>query len=148
MAVGGRRSVAAHGKRNARDGLVSAPVQCSTDGASAMSGISSGAPGLAWCATIRQPWLVAFAFGLLHGFGFAGALSEVGLPRHDIPLALLLFNLGVEAGQLLFIAALLAVRAAFLRLAPRMPLTLARLPTYGIGAAAAFWLIQRMAVIL
>lgn len=98
--------------------------------------------------TVRQPWLVAFAFGLLHGFGFAGALSEVGLPRHDIPLALLLFNLGVEAGQLLFIAALLAVRAAFLRLAPRMPLTLARLPTYGIGAAAAFWLIQRMAVIL
>ena len=98
--------------------------------------------------TIRQPWLVAFAFGLLHGFGFAGALSEVGLPRHDIPLALLLFNLGVEAGQLLFIAVLLTVRAAILRLAPRMPLVLARLPTYGIGAAAAFWLIQRMAVIL
>src|SRR6202000_3047394 len=54
--------------------------------------------------TVRQPWLVGLAFGLLHGFGFAGALSEVGLPRHDIPLALLLFNLGVEVGQLLFIA--------------------------------------------
>jgi hydrogenase/urease accessory protein HupE len=98
--------------------------------------------------TTRQPWLVAFAFGLLHGFGFAGALSQIGLPRHDIPLALLLFNLGVEAGQLLFIAALLLVRAAIVRLAPGMPPTLARLPTYGIGAAAAFWLIQRMAVIL
>ena len=98
--------------------------------------------------TTRQPWLVAFAFGLLHGFGFAGALSQIGLPRHDIPLALLLFNLGVEAGQLLFIAALLLVRAAILRLAPRLPLMLVRLPTYGIGAAAAFWLIQRMAVIL
>ena len=98
--------------------------------------------------TTRQPWLVAFAFGLLHGFGFAGALSQIGLPRHDIPLALLLFNLGVEAGQLLFIAALLLIRAAILRLMPRMPITLARLPTYGIGAAAAFWLIQRMAAIL
>jgi hydrogenase/urease accessory protein HupE len=98
--------------------------------------------------TIRQPWLVAFAFGLLHGFGFAGALSEIGLPRHDIPLALLLFNLGVEAGQLLFIAVLLLVRAAILRGAPGMPRILARAPTYGIGAGAAFWLIQRMAVIL
>jgi len=98
--------------------------------------------------TIRQPWLVAFAFGLLHGFGFASALSQIGLPQHDIPLALLLFNLGVEAGQLLFIAALLLVRAAILRLMPRMPITLARLPTYGIGAAAAFWLLQRMAAIL
>lgn len=97
--------------------------------------------------TIRQPWLVAFAFGLLHGFGFAGALSEVGLPRHDIPLALLLFNLGVEAGQLLFIAVLLAIRVVTLRFAPRVPLVLTRLPTYCIGAAAAFWLIQRMAVI-
>lgn len=98
--------------------------------------------------TARKPWLVAFAFGLLHGFGFAGALSAIGLPRHDIPLALLLFNLGVEAGQLLFIAALLLLRAAILRLAPRLPPALVRLPTYGIGAAAAFWLIQRMAVIL
>jgi hydrogenase/urease accessory protein HupE len=98
--------------------------------------------------TMRQPWIVAFAFGLLHGFGFAGALAEVGLPRHDIPLALLLFNLGVEAGQLIFIAVLLALRAAILRLAPRMPLLLARAPIYAIGAAAAFWLIGRMTVVL
>ena len=57
----------------------------------------------------RLPWLVAFAFGLLHGFGFAGALSEVGLPTHAIPLALLFFNVGVELGQLLFVAAVMAL---------------------------------------
>jgi hypothetical protein len=98
--------------------------------------------------TVRHPWVVAFAFGLLHGFGFAGALAEVGLPQHDIPLALLLFNLGVEAGQLIFIAALLALRFAIERAVPRMPLVVARMPTYAIGAAAALWLIQRMAAIL
>jgi hydrogenase/urease accessory protein HupE len=59
--------------------------------------------------TARAPWLVAFAFGLLHGFGFAGALAEVGLPQSDIPMALLTFNLGVEAGQLLFVAAVVGV---------------------------------------
>ena len=98
--------------------------------------------------TARYPWVVAFTFGLLHGFGFAGALAEVGLPPHDIPLALLLFNLGVEAGQLAFVAVLLAIRAALVRLIPRMPALLAALPTYGIGTAAAFWLIQRVAAIL
>ena len=57
--------------------------------------------------TARWPWLVAFCFGLLHGFGFAGALAEVGLPHHAIPIALLFFNLGVEIGQLAFVAAIL-----------------------------------------
>ena len=61
----------------------------------------AGAEGL----TARAPWVVAFAFGLLHGLGFAGALSEVGFPEGSIPLALLFFNVGVEIGQLLFIAA-------------------------------------------
>ena len=64
--------------------------------------------------TARTPWLVAFGFGLLHGFGFAGALAQVGLPPTDIPLSLLAFNLGVEAGQLSFIAAVLAVLYAAL----------------------------------
>ena len=68
----------------------------------------------------------AFTFGLLHGFGFAGALAEVGLPQHDIPLALFLFNLGVEAGQLVFVAALLALRWAILRFFPRISLAAAR----------------------
>src|SRR5690606_25366095 len=76
--------------------------------ASALARQGRGAPGL----SERAPWLGACAFGLLHGFGFAGALSEVGLPQSDIPLALLTFNLGVEAGQLAFVAAILGVVAA------------------------------------
>jgi hydrogenase/urease accessory protein HupE len=59
--------------------------------------------------TTRAPWLVALTFGLLHGFGFAGALTEVGLPQSDIPLALLFFNVGVEVGQLMFVSGVLVV---------------------------------------
>jgi hydrogenase/urease accessory protein HupE len=98
--------------------------------------------------TERWPWLVAFAFGLLHGFGFASALSEVGLPQNDIPVALLFFNLGVEVGQILFIAAVLAVIALFRKLARRAaisaPLWSWRVPPYAIGGVAAFWLFQRI----
>lgn len=103
--------------------------------------IGRGRAGLA----ARLPWLVAFSFGLLHGFGFAGALSEVGLPEGQIPAALLFFNLGVEAGQLLFIAAALALTAAATRvwLAPPRWAVLA-LP-YGIGSVAMFWMLQRVA---
>jgi hypothetical protein len=110
-----------------------------------------GRPGLA----ARAPWLVACAFGLLHGFGFAGALREVGLPERDVPLALLLFNLGVEAGQLLFIAAAVAVLAAVARRVGRREAGEAdpwhthaaiRTPVaYGVGALAAFWVVQRVA---
>jgi hypothetical protein len=99
-----------------------------------------GRPG--W--TRRWPWLVAFCFGLLHGFGFAGALREVGLPEQAIPLALLCFNLGVEIGQLLFLAAALPVigwirggRFAF-------PAWAWRVPAYGIGGIAAYWTIERV----
>lgn len=92
----------------------------------------------------RYPWLVAFIFGLLHGFGFAGALSEVGLPPSDIPMALLFFNLGVEAGQLIFvIAALLAgfiLRRITLRQLPRARVA----ATYVIGSIAAYWTIERV----
>src|SRR3977135_2650521 len=70
-----------------------------------------GMPSLA----ARWPWLIAFSFGLLHGFGFAGALAEVGLPHHAIPIALLFFNLGVEIGQLAFVAAVLASSELFRR---------------------------------
>jgi len=98
--------------------------------------------------TARYPWIVAFAFGLLHGLGFAGALTQIGLPRHDIPLALLLFNLGVETGQLLFVAALLALRAVLAHPTRNLPAWTIRLPDYAIGAAAAFWLIERTAAIL
>jgi hydrogenase/urease accessory protein HupE len=102
--------------------------------------------------TARRPWLIAFCFGLLHGFGFAGALAEVGLPSHAIPLALLFFNLGVEIGQLSFVAVVLGVfwlfrRAMALRLeSAQVQRTIDRLDViaaYAIGAVAASWLIER-----
>jgi hydrogenase/urease accessory protein HupE len=98
-----------------------------------------GRPGI----TRRWPWLVAFTFGLLHGFGFAGALSEIGLPEHAIPLALLFFNVGVELGQLLFIAAVFAVSFVLGRIP--FPAWAWRVPVYGIGTMAAFWTIERVA---
>lgn len=90
------------------------------------------------------PWLVAFAFGLLHGFGFAGALKEIGLPQTDVPMALLSFNLGVEAGQLLFVAAaLLAVRASTALVAiPFAPVRIAA--SYLIGTMSMLWLVTRI----
>jgi len=94
--------------------------------------------------TSQYPWLVAFAFGLLHGFGFAGALAEVGLPQTDIPLALLLFNLGVEAGQLLFVAAVLTLLWLGRQVVVAPPRWLRRAPAYAIGSLAAFWLIDRV----
>lgn len=91
------------------------------------------------------PWLVAFTFGLLHGFGFAGALKEIGLPQADVPLALLTFNLGVEAGQLLFVGFVLLVAAALTFLV-RRPVAGARtLAAYLIGISAMYWLIERLA---
>ena len=99
--------------------------------------------------TERFPWVVAFTFGLLHGFGFASALNEVGLPQSAIPVALLCFNVGVEIGQVLFIAAVFAVIAIARRLARRMALSQPawawRVPAYAIGSVAAFWIIQRIA---
>jgi hypothetical protein len=104
----------------------------------------------------RKPWLVAFSFGLLHGLGFAGALSEVGLPSQAIPVALAFFNIGVEVGQLLFIATVLGM----FKLAAAMPRIRAyggsggvwsltrvvKVPvSYSIGILGAFWLIDRTA---
>jgi hydrogenase/urease accessory protein HupE len=102
--------------------------------------------------TARWPWLIAFCFGLLHGFGFAGALAEVGLPQHAIPIALLFFNLGVEIGQLFFVTAVLAAgglfrRAIALRVEPALvQRTVNRIDVtaaYTIGAVSAYWLIER-----
>jgi len=97
--------------------------------------------------TITWPWLVAFMFGLLHGFGFAGALVDVGLPRGDIPLALFSFNVGVELGQLMFIAAILAIIAAARRFftIPRQAVIAS---AYGIGTIAAFWGVERLDAML
>jgi hydrogenase/urease accessory protein HupE len=105
-----------------------------------------GRPGLAARAA-RAPWLVAFAFGLLHGLGFAGALAEVGLPQKAIPVALLTFNIGVETGQLLFVGAVLAGAWAAKRLVPRLPAWSRYAPAYAIGGTATFWTIQRTVAI-
>jgi hydrogenase/urease accessory protein HupE len=97
---------------------------------------------------LRAPWIVAFIFGLLHGFGFAGALSEVGLPQMEIPLALLTFNVGVEAGQLLFIAVVIIALKISSTILIR-PLYWARpVVTYGIGGISAFWVIERVGAFL
>jgi hydrogenase/urease accessory protein HupE len=100
--------------------------------------------------TERFPWILAFTFGLLHGFGFASALSEIGLPQSAIPVALLFFNIGVEIGQLFFIASIFAVIALARQLAQRIgvsqPAWAWRVPAYAIGSIAAFWIIQRISV--
>ncbi|MDH5352618.1 MAG: HupE/UreJ family protein, partial [Betaproteobacteria bacterium] len=93
--------------------------------------------------TLRNPWVVAFAFGLLHGLGFAGALAAVGLPRADIPLALFLFNVGVEVGQLAFVGVLLALAWAARAWAIRWPQVVEMLPGYVVGSMGAFWTIER-----
>jgi hypothetical protein len=93
----------------------------------------------------RMPWLIAFVFGLLHGFGFAGALSEVGLPDGHIPLALLFFNIGVEAGQLLFVAAILSLTFLLRLVWSRWPEWIRLVPPYAIGIMAMFWVFERVA---
>lgn len=94
--------------------------------------------------TRRMPWLVAFGFGLFHGFGFAGALREIGLPDGEVAAALVSFNLGVEAGQLAVIAAVLALRRGIARLAPKVEPGAVRAASYAIGVVGAYWLIERV----
>jgi hypothetical protein len=98
--------------------------------------------------TISRPWVVAFAFGLLHGFGFASGLTTMGLPRAEIPVALLMFNVGVEAGQLLFVAVILLLERAFRVLEVRWPRAVELLLAYTVGSLGAYWTIQRMVVLL
>lgn len=97
--------------------------------------------------TYQKPWIVAFAFGLLHGFGFAGTLTKLGLPASEVPVALLFFNLGVEAGQLAFVAAFLAFVHSLRTLEIRWPAWTRPIPAYAIGSMASFWLVQRCAMI-
>jgi hypothetical protein len=97
----------------------------------------------------RYPWVVAFAFGLLHGFGFANALVKLGLPSSILPLGLLAFNVGVEIGQLIFIAVVLAAIALARRIARHLKIDAPswgwRVPPYAIGGIASFWVVQRVA---
>ena len=96
----------------------------------------------------RHPWVVAFAFGLLHGFGFAGALSEIGLPPSEIPIALLFFNIGVELGQLAFVAAVIGLWWSVRRLRFRWPEWSGAIPGYAVGTLATFWFIERALLVL
>jgi hydrogenase/urease accessory protein HupE len=103
-----------------------------------------GRPGM----TEKYPWVVALVFGLLHGLGFAGALADLGLPQQSIQVALLFFNIGVEVGQLLFIAAVFLLMALARTVTERIklpqPAWAWSIAPYGIGCAAAFWVIQRV----
>jgi len=98
--------------------------------------------------TIRHPWVVAFAFGLLHGFGFASGLTTMGLPQAEIPLALLLFNVGVEIGQLFFVLLILLLERSFRALEVRWPRLAQAFPGYTVGALGAYWTIQRTLILL
>ena len=98
--------------------------------------------------TLRHPWVVALAFGLLHGFGFASGLTEMGLPRAEIPLALLLFNVGVELGQLLFVFLVLAMARAYRVLEVRWRRWAELLPGYAVGSIGAFWTLQSLALLV
>lgn len=102
--------------------------------------VQAGKPSIAG----QKPWLVAFLFGLLHGFGFASALNETGLPTEAIPLALLMFNLGVELGQLLFVALVWGLLVLLARLPAQPPAWSRKVPPYAIGSLAMFWVIQRL----
>jgi hydrogenase/urease accessory protein HupE len=94
--------------------------------------------------TLRQPWLVAFAFGLVHGLGFASGLISLGLPPGDIPVALLMFNVGVEAGQVSFVALVLLLVRCFELLKIHWPRPVRMVPAYVVGSVGAFWTIDRI----
>ncbi|MCF6223244.1 MAG: HupE/UreJ family protein [Flavobacteriaceae bacterium] len=93
--------------------------------------------------TSKKPWLIAFTFGLLHGFGFAGALANIGLPQQDIPFALAFFNVGVELGQIAFVMVVL-VFIRILSIKKEWPTHLKKIPAYVIGSMATFWMIERV----
>lgn len=94
--------------------------------------------------TSRFPWAVAFGFGLLHGLGFASALTDIGLPRENLPAALLFFNVGVEIGQIAFVLLVLALIRAHRRLQAMPPQWSETFGVYTMGAIASFWFISRM----
>ena len=98
--------------------------------------------------TVRYPWLIAFTFGLLHGSAFAGALKEIGLPPHDIPLSLLLFNLRVELGQLMFVAAVIGLGWLIAKLPRALPAWTRWVPPYAIGGFSGFWFLERLTTAL
>jgi len=91
----------------------------------------------------RKPWLVSFLFGLIHGLGFAGVMEHLGLPRQDLPVALLFFNVGVELGQLAMIGAWIAVARALSSMKLTLPSRFAWVPGYALGVVAMVWCLDR-----
>jgi hydrogenase/urease accessory protein HupE len=98
--------------------------------------------------TIRHPWFAAFGFGLLHGFGFASGLSAVGLPQHAVAIALLLFNFGIEVGQLSFVIAVIVLGYIRQSLGVTSPRAAALIPAYFVGTLGAFWTLERIVLLL
>jgi len=98
--------------------------------------------------TIRYPWIVAFVFGLLHGFGFASGLSTTGMPKAELPVALLYFNVGVELGQLAFVFLALALAWSFRTLEVRWPRWALAMPGYTVGSLGAYWTFQRSVILV
>ena len=98
--------------------------------------------------TISYPWIVAFVFGLLHGFGFASGLSTTGMPSAELPWALLCFNVGVELGQLVFVFLALALAWSFRTLEIRWPRWALAMPGYTVGSLGAYWTIQRSVILI
>ncbi len=96
----------------------------------------------------RRPWLMAATFGLLHGLGFAAALREAGLPAGEVPLALLSFNVGIEAGQVGFVLGVLALRRAVHGFAADVPGWLRQIPVYGMGTLAGYWWLDRLLALI
>jgi hydrogenase/urease accessory protein HupE len=94
----------------------------------------------------RRPWLLAFVFGLLHGLGFASALRAAGLPTGEVPLALLAFNVGIELGQVAFVAAIVAVRRLAGAFDSAVPVWVHRVPVYVMGVLAAYWCFERASI--
>jgi hypothetical protein len=95
----------------------------------------------------RRPWAMAFAFGLLHGLSFAGALRAAGLPATDVPLALFSFNVGIEAGQLVFVTAVLTCMAATRTMRESWPAWTRLVPVYVMGTTACYWMILRASML-
>ena len=128
--------------------LSTAPVEAAIALSILYLAFEASLPDRAQTLTARMPWLVAFIFGLLHGFGFAGALSDIGLPENTAALALLLFNLGVEIGQIMVIGAFLGFLFLISRWKFNIPGWLVQTPVFFIGALSSYWFLQRLMPII
>ena len=113
-----------------------------TGGAGGASGVAGSGPGDSSLA--RSPWAIAFGFGLLHGFGFAGALADIGLPEQARAMALLLFNVGVEIGQLMVVGVLLVLLYGLRAGRVALPAAAVQAPIVVMGAVSAYWFLERV----